>query len=192
MIKKLFGFIKFLCFLFLMLVAVSLFLPGKYHIERDIIIDATPSEIYQFAATPKTYNDWTAWNTTKYPKMKYTYEGPETGVGAISKWTDPDNGGGQLTIVKADLQTGIETLVQFDMFENPLHGKFVFEEQDGKTKVTWSGEGVNGANPLNRIFGFLMDKMLGPDYETGLEGLKNIVEEKKNKDNPKDDKGLST
>ena len=177
MIKKLFKFILFLSYLFLLLVAVSLFLPSKYAIEREIVINGTTEEIYQIVATPKTYHEWSSWNTENYPEMKSSFEGPETGVGAISKWTDPKIGNGQMTIVKADPKTGIETILLFETCENPFHGKFSFEDLgDGKIKVTWSGKGENGVNPIHRYFGFAMEYMLGPEYEEGLKGLKQKVE----------------
>ena len=33
-----------------------------------------------------------------------------------------------------------------------------------------------GGNPVNRYFGLIMDKMIGPDFEEGLAKLKEIAE----------------
>ena len=35
--------------------------------------------------------------------------------------------------------------------------------------VHWIVEGDLGYNPVNRYFGLLMNKMMGPDFERGLE-----------------------
>ncbi len=44
------------------------------------------------------------------------------------------------------------------------------------TRVTWTNEGDMGANPVNRYFGLMMDRMVGPDFEAGLKNLKALAE----------------
>jgi hypothetical protein len=44
--------------------------------------------------------------------------------------------------------------------------------------VTWDFESDNGLNPMSRIFGKMMDKFLGPDYQNGLNKLKTVCEAK--------------
>jgi hypothetical protein len=46
------------------------------------------------------------------------------------------------------------------------------------TQVTWVMDSDNGWNPISRWFGVFMDKMLGPDFEKGLAGLKSLSEGK--------------
>ena len=41
---------------------------------------------------------------------------------------------------------------------------------------TWHNEGPLGMNPVARYYGLLMNKMMGPDFETGLHNLKVRVE----------------
>ena len=45
-------------------------------------------------------------------------------------------------------------------------------------KVTWFNQGDLGWNPVSRYFGLLMDKMMGPDFEEGLENLRRKAESK--------------
>jgi hypothetical protein len=33
-----------------------------------------------------------------------------------------------------------------------------------------------GSNPLNRWFGLMMDRLVGPDFEAGLANLKRLAE----------------
>ena len=55
-------------------------------------------------------------------------------------------------------------------------GAIMLEAGGENTKVTWSNEGDLGANPINRYFGLMMDRMMGPDFEEGLNNLKRAVE----------------
>ena len=48
----------------------------------------------------------------------------------------------------------------------------------GSSKVTWSNGGDLGMNPVGRYFGLFMDRMMGPDFQSGLEKLKSKVETK--------------
>jgi hypothetical protein len=154
---------------------ISYLLPSRVRVERTTSIQAPPERIYEKVGTLKTWKDWTAWNPTKYPKMQWTYEGPESGVGAISKWTDP-SGDGKLEITKANPQTGIDYDLSFDDMPT-VPGTIAFAPDGEGTKVTWFFESVAGWNPIERYFYFFcMDRMIGADFETGLAGLKNAVE----------------
>jgi hypothetical protein len=48
-------------------------------------------------------------------------------------------------------------------------------DADG-TLVTWTNEGEMNRNPLNRFMGLFMDRLVGPDFEAGLQQLKRQVE----------------
>ena len=52
-------------------------------------------------------------------------------------------------------------------------------ENNGKTTVTWQMAGASKF-PFNAMGAFVsMDKMIGPDFEKGLNSLKSLVEETK-------------
>ena len=59
-------------------------------------------------------------------------------------------------------------------------GALTLEPASDGVKVTWTNEGNLGANPINRYFGFMMDKMMGPDFQTELNNLKQELETKGN------------
>jgi hypothetical protein len=158
-----------------LIVLISYLLPSKVRVERSTSIHAPPERIYEKVGTLKTWKDWTAWNPTKYPKMEWSYEGPESGVGAVSKWTDP-GGNGKLEITKASPQAGIDYDLSFDTMPT-VPGTIAFAPNADGTKVTWFFESVAGWNPIERYFYFFcMDSMIGADFETGLAGLKKAVE----------------
>ena len=72
--------------------------------------------------------------------------------------------------------------VAFDLeFIKPYPGKcqsaLTFAPEGTGTKVTWSIDGQsNFMAKAMELFGGNMDKMMGPDFERGLAGLKSLVE----------------
>jgi hypothetical protein len=64
--------------------------------------------------------------------------------------------------------------LQGDAFK--AQGSFTLEPDRGGTKVTWADSGQVGRNPFARYFVLLLDPMLGPDLQRGLDTLKETVE----------------
>ncbi|HEY6167465.1 MAG TPA: SRPBCC family protein [Verrucomicrobiae bacterium] len=166
----------FLIILVLALVVVSQFLPGSYHVERSIAIKARPEAVYPWVANLKKWQEWSAWTTEKFPQMKTSYEGPEEGVGAISKWDDPKAGDGTMTVTKADPAKGVEFDLSFHKGTFQSKGALLFSVSGDETRVTWTTDGTISRNPLHRFFGLAMEKMMAPDFEAGLGKLKQKVE----------------
>lgn len=159
----------------LLLVLISFLLPSRIRVARTTVIKAPPEKIYESVATPRTWKEWTAWNSTKYPKMKWDYKGPETGVGAESFWTDP-GGDGHMKLTKADPKEGVEYDLTFADFPT-IPGSIKLVPEGDATKVTWFFEQDTGWNPVYRYFcNFMMDSLIGADFEAGLAGLKKRVE----------------
>ncbi len=44
------------------------------------------------------------------------------------------------------------------------------------TKVSWTMNGTSEGNLMMKFFAPLMDKMVGPDFDTGLNNLKKLAE----------------
>jgi hypothetical protein len=64
----------------------------------------------------------------------------------------------------------------FPDFGTTSTGEFRLQAQGGSTQVTWSMDGDMGANPVYRWMGLFMDKMVGPDFDSGLAQLKVAAE----------------
>src|SRR5207247_37574 len=88
-------------------VVVSQFLPDHYRIQRSVIIDAKPEQIHPWVSNLKKWPEWSAWTAAKDPTLQYSYEGPEEGAGAISKWDGKKFGEGQMTVVASSLTNGV-------------------------------------------------------------------------------------
>jgi hypothetical protein len=157
-------------------------LPAQYSVVRTVTIDAPPAAIHPSVNTLKEWPQWSAWTTEKYPDMKITYSGPESGVGAVNEFEGKSIGGsGKFEITKSHPDEGIEYKLEFHQGATTLSstGGIKYEPDEGKgTKVTWSNEGELGWNPISRWCGALglMDRAMGPDFESGLANLKKKVE----------------
>ena len=66
----------------------------------------------------------------------------------------------------------------FPEWEMGSTGSLVISPAGEATKVTWVDSGDVGNNIISRYFVFMMDGMIGPDFEMGLENLKTVVENK--------------
>src|SRR5262249_725979 len=90
-----------------LLVVVALAMPSEYHVKRSVFIKAGPEAIFPHVNNFKKWPEWTVWTTAKDPTLAYTYEGPEEGTGAISKWTSKKLGHGMLKMTDAKLKKGV-------------------------------------------------------------------------------------
>ena len=159
------------------LLLVALFLPAKVHVERNLAINAPPEKIYEQINVLKNWEKWSPWHKLD-PDMKLQYSGPESGVGAKYAWQSKQRsvGNGTLTISKITPNEFLETAMHFD--DGDGTGVFKLEKAQNATKVIWAMDTDMGKNPVGRFMGLMMDKMVGPDFEKGLNNLKAICEVK--------------
>lgn len=162
----------------LALVVVAQFLPGKYHVERSVVMAAKPETIHPWINNLKQWQEWSPWTAAKDPTIAYAYEGPEEGVGAISKWDSKKWGQGEMKVIASDPASGVKFDLSFNKGKYVCVGTFSFEAAETGTKVTWAMDGTVSRNPLDRFFSLLMDSFTGPDFEEGLGNLKKKVEGK--------------
>ncbi len=157
---------------------VSQFLPDHYRVQRSVVMNASAERIHPWINNLKKWPAWSAWTTAKDPTLQYSYEGPEEGAGAVSKWDGKKFKQGQMTIVTSSPTNG----VTFDL--NMEHGKFLsrhsitYAPAGTATKVTWTMEGDIDRNPIKRFFGLVVEKITAPDFEEGLRNLKVKAEAK--------------
>lgn len=153
-------------------VLAGFLVPGTYRVTRSATIAAPPAAIHEVANNLRTWLEWTAWNTNRYPDMVVKFGDKEAGTGASWSWDGPSTGAGHLTITRSEPDAGLWYDLDFDHGKFLSRGAFTFMTNGPATLVTWTQEGSMGNNPVNRWFGLLMDKMMGPDFEAGLAGLK--------------------
>ncbi len=154
---------------------VGFILPSDYSVERSVVIKAEPSAIFPYLNDLKRWPEWSPWTKEKYPKMETTYHGADSGVGAESKWTDPDNGNGRMVITKSDPENGIDYDLFFDEFPKSM-GTITLKPVDGGVEISMTNAGDLGGGIISNYFVLMMGPMMGGEFEDGLAKLKAVVE----------------
>ncbi len=177
--KILKGLFYIIVIVILLFVVGGFFLPQEQHVEREIVISAPPSEVFKNIDDPKAFNQWSPWVKID-PDTKYTYIGPESGVGAGMTWSsdNPNVGTGSWIITETKSNETIKVDLDFGS-EGTATSFYDLKPEGEGTRITWGFDMDAGMNPMNRWFGLMMDKWIGADYEKGLANLKALVEQSK-------------
>lgn len=162
--------------LIVLLLVIGFLLPRQVHIERSIVINAPQAELFEALNSFKRFNEFSAWAALD-PNTQYSYEGPESSVGARMSWvsSDPELGSGTNEIVESRAPDLIRTRLNFG--GQAAEATFTFVPADGATRVTWGFDGDLGNNPIMRFVGLMFDKWIGSDYEKGLARMKQVMEQ---------------
>lgn len=176
--------------LLVLLIGLAFALPDRAHVERSVTILRPPSQIYLLLTNLRRFNDWSPWYQ-RDPAATYVYSGPDSGVGAKVAWKSQrsDVGEGSQTLVTAVP----DQVVSFDLDFGPQRrstARFDLSVQNGETRVVWSLDtklplqldASFGWGVVGRYLGLFMDRMVGRDFEQGLSGLKQLVEQFPNVD----------
>lgn len=161
----------------LLFVVVGLFLPAQTHLEREIVIDAPASTIFDLVNGFERAGEWSPWMQID-PATVYTVTGPAQGVGAKQAWQSdhPDVGVGSQEITASIANERVETYLDFGP-QGDATAYFQLKPEDGGgTHVTWGFDTEFGMNIIGRYFGLFFESMLGPSYEEGLANLKTLAE----------------
>lgn len=158
-----------------LLVGIGFLLPSAYDVSRSVEIKAPPEKVYALIADPREWKKWSVWNQ-RDPAMKITYSGPPAGPGAKWAWESKSEGTGEMTFLKAEANRSLEYRLAFKDFATTSDGALSLQPAGPGTRVTWRMTGDVGNHPVRRYFAALMDRMVGPDFESGLANLKALAE----------------
>ena len=166
--------LKYLVGLLVLLVAIAFLLPSTYSAQRSTTINAPVEKVFPLIANQKEWKRWSVWNQ-RDPNMELSYSGPESAAGSKWAWKSKSegNGGMEWSAVEANKRVGY-ILTMEGM--TPATGDLFVAPEGAGTKVTWTMKGDSGMNPMFRWFGLFMDKLIGPDFESGLKNLKKLAE----------------
>jgi len=172
--------IKILVGLVLLIAAffvVAAFQPAEFRIARSTTIAASSATIFARVNDLHAWEQFSPWAKLD-PAMKATYNGPGAGVGASYAWTGNSKvGEGRMTITESRPNDLVRLQLEFikPMAATNM-SEFVFTPEGNQTRVDWSMTGKNDL--LAKAFGLVMniDKMVGADFEKGLNNLKNLTE----------------
>ncbi len=151
-------------------------MPGKYTIEKSIVINASPDRVYNNVADLNNYRDWNPWQKME-PGAKANISGTPKTPGHKFEWEGKKIGQGSLTIkalnppYKADIE-----LEFIKPWKSIASDNWTFEDlNNGSTKVTWHNHGPL-AYPMARLMGPVINKNLSHQFEQGLKNLKEMCE----------------
>lgn len=161
--------------LILTLAAIGMLLPRQSHVERSIVIQRPPGLVFNAVNSFALFPRWSPWQHLD-PGMKQVASGPQAGVGATLQWSGNDKIGTGRQVITASVPN--EMVASDITFGGMGTSKAVFHLQprDQATLVRWTLDSDMGAGPVGRYFGLFMDKMVGKDYQRGLEQLKALLE----------------
>lgn len=153
----------------------SFLLPPEAVVTRSTEIAAPPEKVFAIVGDLHRFQEYSPWADLD-PNIKYTYEGPATGVGQKMSWTssDPNVGSGSQTVTEYDPPRHVGLDLDFGQMGKSV-ATWDLEPTGTGTKATWSFRSkLDGIAP--RWFGLMFDKWIGADYEKGLAKLKTAAE----------------
>ncbi|MEA3274449.1 MAG: SRPBCC family protein [Pseudomonadota bacterium] len=163
--------------LFGLFILVGLLLPGQMQVERSVEISTAPEAIFPLVDDLRAFNRWSPW-AKDTSNTRYSFEGPEAGVGARMTWSsdDPEVGAGSQEIIRSRQPEQVVFLLDFGP-QGSADARFDLEPLDsGPTRVTWSFGYQIGNDLIGRYMGLLMKGLVGDKYEEGLDRLKRLAE----------------
>ncbi|MFT3845105.1 MAG: SRPBCC family protein [Lacibacter sp.] len=150
-------------------------LPGKYFIEKTIVINRPAAEVYNKVADLNHYKEWNPWQKTD-PGAMASISGEAGHVGHKYHWNGKKVGEGHLTV--RSVAPG--KAINFDLeFIKPWKSKAVdawdFTETSDGAKTVWRNTGELPF-PVARLMGPFLQKQLNKQFEEGLKNLKELCE----------------
>ena len=151
-------------------IGVGFALPSEYLVERSIVVNADRERIHALVGDLNRWPEWAPWQEAD-TTIRITYGDTTRGVGAHQSWRG-DSGSGELTVTSSSPESGIEYDLSFDGGAWLSVAALKYQPEGDATRVTWSMWGDAGGNLIGRYFGVMMDYMVGPMFEGGLDKLK--------------------
>lgn len=161
-----------------LMLITALFTKKEYVIKREIIINRSQHDVYEYLRFFKNHRSFNAW-LLKDPAMKETSRGTDGQVGYVLSYEgNKDVGTGEEELVGLVPDKRIDIELRFlKPFKSTSRTPFDLEPAgNNQTKVTWTMHGKMNY-PANIALLFInMDNFLGKDVSKSLENLKVILE----------------
>lgn len=174
---------KFLKWIFYLVAAVALvvvvgsfLLPAQAVVSRSIEIAAPPDKVFAIVGDLRRFDEFSPW-ADRDPNIAYSFEGTESGLGQIMRWSsdNPDVGSGSQRIIEYDPPNYAELALDFGTMGRAIASWDLVPSETGTT-ATWGFRSDLKGIP-EKWFGLMFDRWIGPDYEKGLAKLKTVAEQ---------------
>ncbi|CAM3762910.1 SRPBCC family protein [Roseateles saccharophilus] len=161
----------------LLLMAYASTRPGEFSVERRLRIAAPADRLWPLVGELRGFNRWNPYER-KDPLIKGRYDGAAAGIGSRYAWESDKVGTGSLEITGQQPGRAVQMKLEFvKPFEAHNQAEFALRPTaDGATEVSWRMHGP--ANFMHKLMGLFMDmdKLVGSDFEDGLQNLRQIAE----------------
>ncbi len=151
--------------------------PDHFTYSRSIVIAAPASAAFPYFNNMRKWQEMSPYVRLD-PSAKYTFSGPESGVGAKIAWDGNGQvGAGSMIIEESKPNDTVRLRLAFlRPFACNNTVLFTLQESGGQTTVTWAMSGQSKF--ITKAMGVLinMDKMCGKQFEEGLANLKRLTE----------------
>ncbi len=152
--------------------------PSSFHVARSESIAAPAGLVFAQLDDFRRWRDWSPFENAD-PRLRRTYSGPPVGRGSVYHYAGGKTGEGRLTMT--DVAPNERVVVRAE-FIRPFKATNRIElslraSAEGGVVVTWamSGEQTFVGKAISLFVD--MDRVLGGEFEQGLEGLKRIAEQ---------------
>jgi len=148
-----------------------------FRVERRLRIAAPSEQLWPLVGELRGFNRWNPYER-KDPLIEGQYAGTSSGIGSRYAWVSDKVGTGSLEITGQQPGRAVQMKLDFvKPFEAHNQAEFTLQPTpDGATEVSWRMHGP--ANFMSKLMGVFMDmdKLVGRDFEDGLQNLRQIAE----------------
>jgi hypothetical protein len=178
-------FLKYFVLVMLSLMATVLtlawFKAPEYKVERSIVIHAPRAIIWNQISNWKQFNNWNPWYALD-SSARYQFTGIDGATGSSVSWKgNADIGTGSLRTWRQKTMKSVEAELEFvEPWQNKADITLTMDGPDGQVEVSWIMRGKQTL--IERSFFLFMGGMenkMGPDFQRGLEALKQVCEQGK-------------
>lgn len=160
---------------------IALFAKKDYSIEKEITINRPLVEVFDYVVILRNQDNFSVWMDMDLDVRQY-FRGTDGTVGFVSAWESDDKnvGSGEQEITAIIPYQRIEYELRFiEPFESVSQAYMTTEAlSDDQTLVKWGFTGKMNY-PMNLMLVVMdFEGMIGNDLQTGLENLKDILEQK--------------
>ncbi len=149
------------------LALIAMFLPRTVMVTRQADVALAPADVIARVASTEGFQTFNPYRSTD-PSLTITPFGPANGIGSGFRFKGKEGQGTQT--VTAHSANSVTHLIDLGAMGKPVQTIAASAKGTG-ARVTWTVTSDMGYNPVFRIFGLFMDRMLGKTYERGLKNL---------------------
>lgn len=181
--------LKIVLAVFLILVAIFLAVvavqPDEFRVTRSLDMSVPVADAFTQVDDLHNWENWSPWAKLD-PNVTNQFQGALRGTGAVFKWSGNDSvGEGSMRIT----ESLPPNLVRIKLtFIRPFAGEndveFSFKPEKEKTRVTWTMSGTNNFVGKAMCLFMNMDKMLGGQFEQGLNSMQTAAKKAAEKNEP--------